>query len=884
MTALSTYSHRQIVDANGSPIVGAYLETYKAGTDEPQATYADPQLRTPNPNPANGSTTGAQVTDGNGRLGVMFLAPSPYKIIAKNAAGVTLWSVDYYFPALTATGEDPNRIYPDVVALELLNLSSAIVVYESADGTALMTPETVDGWVEDAKAFGAKKCLVQYPEYQGFYFFYPNTRQKSGTVGLTFSATSGAITVTTAGSASFFEEADEGCLLTLRFSTGIYRVLIVEYSSASQVTGVVLSSASSVSSATSIKHIVPNLNTTIPADFVSTSPLAGTAWAAGTWEMRKWPWDYETNRFAFWWRDAGQQTYAPTDFNPIERLLSRAEIVGDMEIVIGTGRSGDVALLNDIVTVADGKPTPTNITNATQANPVVVTSANHGRFDGERVYLSDIEGMTELNGRVFKVANAATNTFELQDDVGNDIDGTGYTAYSASGVVQGSSPGTLVAAPIANLLGSPSLTSAAWTTTTITATGAFLATYERLEILEVDGPGRLILRAFTDSATMTAVIVNPFSSNNLAAGSWVIKRIEAGTFRRSAPYDTNTNASVLTRAYETIIQAQLVASDIHAQYGTHAAFGGFYISHEPDHVLRSCERFLRPFMRDAISGVTALSLGDDWTVAPASPVDMPNWYQSPRITDITRASRAIITAPTHTLKKGDRFRPRFLSGSFNVMNNQLYWVGDVFGGRFEVCTSDPYGVSVTYLDTSAYSSAYASNGGIIATAEEDLADAIVDTRISRWAFQDSFGYGIDQQTGVYQYLHPGRSIRVAQIDEEYSTLRYIFDRCNEHVDAPSLTYFLLFAIVEIWQIDGELGGLLTPPRPAEFQRVVEQVRLVHEYVDGLEIVAGGTYAEVEGVGSVNRSYLRSNQTNSPGYGDRAKRLGQQMVNPGFNRR
>lgn len=73
------------------------------------------------------------------------------------------------------------------------------------------------------------------------------------------------------------------------------------------------------------------------------------------------------------------------------------------------------------------------ITGATQANPVVITSAGHGYNNGDDVYIADIVGMTELNGRTFRVANKTANTFELTDFLGNNINGTAFTAYSSAG-------------------------------------------------------------------------------------------------------------------------------------------------------------------------------------------------------------------------------------------------------------------------------------------------------------------------------------------------------------------------------------------------------------------------------------------------------------------
>lgn len=71
------------------------------------------------------------------------------------------------------------------------------------------------------------------------------------------------------------------------------------------------------------------------------------------------------------------------------------------------------------------------ITGATQANPVVITAAGHGFPDYKHVYISDVAGMAELNGNTYRIANVATNTFELED-----VDGTAYTAYTSGGTAR----------------------------------------------------------------------------------------------------------------------------------------------------------------------------------------------------------------------------------------------------------------------------------------------------------------------------------------------------------------------------------------------------------------------------------------------------------------
>jgi hypothetical protein len=76
-----------------------------------------------------------------------------------------------------------------------------------------------------------------------------------------------------------------------------------------------------------------------------------------------------------------------------------------------------------------------SITGATNANPCVVTATAHGYSDGDEVSINNVGGMTELNGRNFKVANATANTFSLQTTEGVDVVSTGYGTYTTGGDV-----------------------------------------------------------------------------------------------------------------------------------------------------------------------------------------------------------------------------------------------------------------------------------------------------------------------------------------------------------------------------------------------------------------------------------------------------------------
>ena len=73
------------------------------------------------------------------------------------------------------------------------------------------------------------------------------------------------------------------------------------------------------------------------------------------------------------------------------------------------------------------------ITAATKASPCVITISGHGYNNGDQVYISGAGGMVELNQKYFIVAGKTTNTFQLTDIDGNNIDSSGYTTFTSGG-------------------------------------------------------------------------------------------------------------------------------------------------------------------------------------------------------------------------------------------------------------------------------------------------------------------------------------------------------------------------------------------------------------------------------------------------------------------
>lgn len=79
---------------------------------------------------------------------------------------------------------------------------------------------------------------------------------------------------------------------------------------------------------------------------------------------------------------------------------------------------------------------PKTISAASKADPVVLAVEDHGFSNGDLVDVKLVEGMTELNGQRFKIANKTDDDFQLQTEAGVDIDGTDYTTYTGGGEVR----------------------------------------------------------------------------------------------------------------------------------------------------------------------------------------------------------------------------------------------------------------------------------------------------------------------------------------------------------------------------------------------------------------------------------------------------------------
>jgi hypothetical protein len=128
-------------------------------------------------------------------------------------------------------------------------------------------------------------------------------------------------------------------------------------------------------------------------------------------------------------RRAGTSFIASVRYPDQDALLVRFEYSTEQAYVLEFGHLYVRFYRNDGPLLEPGKA----ITGATQASPVVLTIPGHGLANGDDIELAGIAGMTQLNGRRFRVANAAANTLALTDQHGQPIDGSGYSAYGSGG-------------------------------------------------------------------------------------------------------------------------------------------------------------------------------------------------------------------------------------------------------------------------------------------------------------------------------------------------------------------------------------------------------------------------------------------------------------------
>lgn len=75
------------------------------------------------------------------------------------------------------------------------------------------------------------------------------------------------------------------------------------------------------------------------------------------------------------------------------------------------------------------------ITNVDQLIPCIIAVVNSYSV-GDWIFISGVVGMTQLNGKYYRISARTAGTLTLEDLFGNPVDATGYTPYISGGTVQ----------------------------------------------------------------------------------------------------------------------------------------------------------------------------------------------------------------------------------------------------------------------------------------------------------------------------------------------------------------------------------------------------------------------------------------------------------------
>jgi hypothetical protein len=142
---------------------------------------------------------------------------------------------------------------------------------------------------------------------------------------------------------------------------------------------------------------------------------------------------YPTNNI--WISQGTKLIFEGTVPDDYEVKLQATSVTADRDIILPDA-SGTMATQEWASSQFTSQPVA-NISGATQANPVVITTAAaHNFTNGASVTITDVVGMTELNSNSYYVSVLTSTTAALYSDAGltTGVDGTAFTAYVSDGV------------------------------------------------------------------------------------------------------------------------------------------------------------------------------------------------------------------------------------------------------------------------------------------------------------------------------------------------------------------------------------------------------------------------------------------------------------------
>jgi hypothetical protein len=423
--------------------------------------------------------------------------------------------------------------------------------------------------------------------------------------------------------------------------------------------------------------------------------------------------------------------------------------------------------------------TAQNISGITAADPAVITtSGTHGYSTGDEIAVAGITGMTELNGRNFKITVLSTTTFSIQDNAGTDIDSSAYTAYASGGTV-----------------------AKVYEVDTVYAEDQlfdvqYIQSADVMTLVHPYYPPKELSRTADTSWTFTDITITPAISAPSISGS------------SGGPAGSDTFTYVVTAIAEDSLEESLAStSHTSASIGTPTAADPLTISFSSVTGAQEYNVYRRSNNIFYLLGVSGGSSFDDigqevdTTITP--PINsVPFVVTSSTITGITQASPGVVTySGSDVWSNGDDIVITGVSGMTEV-NSLRYIVANVNTGAntFELTDADGNNV-----DTSAFT-AYSSGG----TATEIGAyPSTVTYYQQRLAFANSDDFPEKIWTSkIGQFKNFTKSSPI-QADDAI-TFQIAGQRVNEVRHLMDLSQLVVFTESGEWTVGGDDSGILRP--------------------------------------------------------------------------
>lgn len=144
--------------------------------------------------------------------------------------------------------------------------------------------------------------------------------------------------------------------------------------------------------------------------------------------------------------------FTPAQFNmlaPIAQIEFISKVLGNEQLLNGRGlppygfksnRKIDTLLRPLVVGPVTITTDTFTITNISKANPGVITFSSIGDLvNGSVIYISNVAGMTQVNGNKYMLNNISGNTAQLQTEAGVNVNTSAYSTYTSGGVARNGS-------------------------------------------------------------------------------------------------------------------------------------------------------------------------------------------------------------------------------------------------------------------------------------------------------------------------------------------------------------------------------------------------------------------------------------------------------------